>query len=258
MSEKTHLSRRRALLGLGTIGVGAVAGGGGTMAYFSDEESSTGNTVTAGELDLTIDVTDFSYNGPDENLEVNPVDGGANFALSDLKPGDAGHCEVRVAVNSNPAWVHLGGDLTDYENGRNEPEKSAGDSSGGDPGAGNGELSDLIQVHDWRVRVVDDQGNEVGTKEYFQQGSLAEIFSESRIGGGVLLDGEPLDGTVLSGQEPFRAGYEYYLDFHWQWNSSSNQMDNRAQGDAVEFDLLFHAQQRRHNDDPTNPFADDD
>jgi spore coat-associated protein N len=52
-NEKTlQLTRRRALGGLLTIGVGSAAVGAGTLAAFSDTESSTGNQVTAGTLDL--------------------------------------------------------------------------------------------------------------------------------------------------------------------------------------------------------------
>lgn len=54
MSEKTfRLTRRRALGGLLTVGVGSAAAGAGTFALFSDEETSSGNTVQAGTLDLT-------------------------------------------------------------------------------------------------------------------------------------------------------------------------------------------------------------
>lgn len=54
MSEKNvELTRRRVLGGVATIGAASAAAGAGTMAYFSDTESSTGNTVSAGTLDLT-------------------------------------------------------------------------------------------------------------------------------------------------------------------------------------------------------------
>jgi spore coat-associated protein N len=69
-NEKTlELTRRRALGGLLTIGVGSAAVGAGTLAAFSDEESSTGNQVTAGTLDL------------------GSTSGGA-FSADDLAPGE--------------------------------------------------------------------------------------------------------------------------------------------------------------------------
>lgn len=36
---------------------------------------------------------------------------------------------------------------------------------------------------------------------------------------------------------------------------SPNRTYNEIQSDEVRFDLQFHAQQCRHNDDPTNPYA---
>ena len=48
-----ELNRRRVLGGLITVGGAAAAAGAGTYAWFSDEEESNDNTVTAGTLDLT-------------------------------------------------------------------------------------------------------------------------------------------------------------------------------------------------------------
>ena len=60
---KLELSRRKALASLGAIGVASAGAGLGTSAYFSDEESFTNNTLTAGELDLKIDWTEHYYDG---------------------------------------------------------------------------------------------------------------------------------------------------------------------------------------------------
>jgi len=53
MSDKIELNRRRVLGGLVTIGAAGAAAGAGTFAFFSDSESSSGNEVTAGTLDLS-------------------------------------------------------------------------------------------------------------------------------------------------------------------------------------------------------------
>lgn len=47
-----ELTRRRVLGGVATIGAASAATGAGTFAYFSDTESSSGNVVNAGTLDL--------------------------------------------------------------------------------------------------------------------------------------------------------------------------------------------------------------
>jgi len=49
--------------------------GAGTVAYFSDTETSTGNTFTAGTLDLNLD-------GGNANV--------VKFTVADVKPGDSG------------------------------------------------------------------------------------------------------------------------------------------------------------------------
>lgn len=54
MSDKgIELTRRKVLGGLTAIGAAGAATGAGTMALFSDTESSSGNTVSAGTLNLT-------------------------------------------------------------------------------------------------------------------------------------------------------------------------------------------------------------
>ncbi|GAA0652584.1 TasA family protein [Salarchaeum japonicum] len=68
-----ELTRRRALGGLLTLGAAGAAGGAGTMAYFSDTETSTDNTVRAGTLDLTV-------NGASDI-------GGASLSVADIAPG---------------------------------------------------------------------------------------------------------------------------------------------------------------------------
>jgi predicted ribosomally synthesized peptide with SipW-like signal peptide len=66
------------LLSLGTIALVATIGIGGTVAYFTDTETSTGNTFTAGTLDLKVGVNSNT------NLVDNP---GAITALVNIAPG---------------------------------------------------------------------------------------------------------------------------------------------------------------------------
>jgi predicted ribosomally synthesized peptide with SipW-like signal peptide len=62
-----NLSRRTVLGGLGTIGVASAGAGLGTTAYFSDQETYTDNTLTAGSLDLKVDWEEhYSDWSPDE------------------------------------------------------------------------------------------------------------------------------------------------------------------------------------------------
>jgi spore coat-associated protein N len=62
---------KKILISLAIIGVVGAIGIGATVAYFTDTETSTGNTFTAGSLDLTINT---------------PKD--AVWTMSDMAPGD--------------------------------------------------------------------------------------------------------------------------------------------------------------------------
>ncbi|WP_066416308.1 vWA domain-containing protein [Halorubrum aethiopicum] len=64
------ISRRKALAGLGGIGVASAGAGLGTSAYFSDEESFEGNSLTAGELDLKLDYKATYAGGPGRLDEI--------------------------------------------------------------------------------------------------------------------------------------------------------------------------------------------
>ena len=142
-------TRRKVLLGLGGIGAGAVLGGTGTVAFLSDKESSSGNAMTAGELDLKVG-WQKSYNGeqlPTQQQTSNP---GPIFEVpkfGDIKPGDRGEATINVSVDDNPAWLWLGGEITSTDdNTLIEPEEDAGDTTGGDD---QGELQEKMMARVW-------------------------------------------------------------------------------------------------------------
>lgn len=129
---------QRILLAAGVIVFVAAAVIGATGAFFSDTETSTGNTFTAGAIDLKID-SEQHYNGNvcllgdhDENSQtpmtyawvgesLYPVPGTVctgSWALTDLqngvhkffnfddiKPGDEGENTISIHIDSNPAWM---------------------------------------------------------------------------------------------------------------------------------------------------------
>ena len=67
------LSRRTVLAGLGAVGVASAGAGLGTTAYFSDDESFDGNSITAGELDLKLDYRATYSGGPGRLDEIDAV-----------------------------------------------------------------------------------------------------------------------------------------------------------------------------------------
>ncbi|MFA9518103.1 SipW-dependent-type signal peptide-containing protein [Halopenitus sp. H-Gu1] len=110
------LSRRKVLAGLGAIGVASAGAGLGTTAYFSDDETFENNTLTAGQLDLSVTWQQLYYGGPQAT-----------------RPGDYGDAE-RPFVNAYPDGdgnglqsferdngVHEYADLSAYD----DPEEAA-------------------------------------------------------------------------------------------------------------------------------------
>ncbi|WP_255212522.1 SipW-dependent-type signal peptide-containing protein [Halorubrum sp. CBA1229] len=104
-----NISRRRALAGIGAIGVASAGAGVGTSAYFSDEESFNGNSLTAGELDLKVDWEEH-YNFPQIYGFDDPTDG-LDVHRSEPESSDE---YVAMPDPSDPmVWVHED-DLVDY------------------------------------------------------------------------------------------------------------------------------------------------
>ncbi|OHA27369.1 MAG: hypothetical protein A3C06_04275 [Candidatus Taylorbacteria bacterium RIFCSPHIGHO2_02_FULL_46_13] len=131
---------------------GVVAGM--TGAFFSDTETSTGNTFAAGDIDLQIDNTSY-YNGVATSTTtwLTPVDLTVEkfFDFYDLKPGDYGEDTISIHTGSNDAWlcaeVALTSDdditCTDPEN-SDDPSCTESDSDIAD-----GDLADAVNFLWW-------------------------------------------------------------------------------------------------------------
>ena len=161
--QKAKIINRKLLISLSIIGVAAAIGIGGTFAYLSDTETSSGNTFTAGILDLKIDNT-CHYDGmvcqssvwAEEEVgssrypellgqacgctwTATDLTNQLFFNFSDIKPGDDGEDTVSLRVIDNEAWACAQiTNLENQENNCNEPE-SIVDSTCGNPGQGQGE-----------------------------------------------------------------------------------------------------------------------
>lgn len=123
--------------------------GGGTWAYFSDTEESTGNTFTAGTLNLTADVS----GGGSISGTVTPGDDGVNeyITLDNVKPGDSGTITWTCTNTGNLAGtLTMVSTVTSDENSLTEPETSASPTSDdGDDDLGDdldGELDDYLGI----------------------------------------------------------------------------------------------------------------
>ena len=165
------------LLSLALIGVVGAIATGATISYFSDTETSTGNTFTAGAIDLTIDNESYVTNNegvlvesPNTSWGLDDLTGQLFFDFSDLKPGDIGEDTISLHVNSNDAWACMSVAITGTpENNQSEPEAQV-DSTTGDQ---DGELQNELYFAFW----ADDGDNvyEVG-EEIFKEGLAGAIF----------------------------------------------------------------------------------
>lgn len=257
MTERFELSRRKTLAGIATIGAAGAGAGLGTSALFSDEESFEDNVITAGTLDMSVTASIEAANDYWEN-QVNlddltvTADGEVETGLEveDVKPGDWGVICFDFGVDGNPAYIQTTtANLVNNENGLTEPEAEV-DSSGGDPGEGNGELQDAMiaevyNEHDDSNPNSDDPRDHVsGLDPITPQDSTVQETYEAFEDGAIMSDDEgPLE--VGSGEDG--VGWCLLL-----WIPED--VGNEIQGDSLSFDLIFNAEQVRNNDDP---FSDD-
>jgi len=139
---------------------------GGTIAFYNDTETSSGNIFTAGSIDLTVDSQGSSYNGNDlfgSNFAATNLTNEQFFVFGDIKPGDYGIRNISLHAASNPAYACLF--ITNKEDDENvvvDPETEAGDTLS--DGVPYGELSTELNVFAWND-LNGDQTFDPGTGE---------------------------------------------------------------------------------------------
>ncbi len=155
---------------------------GATGAFFSDSETSTGNTFTAGDIDLKIDNESYVTNNagvlvasPANSWAISDLTNQLFFSFGDVKPGDVGEDTISVHAGSNDAYACMAAAITGTpENTLVDPEVDAGDAG---PAAGNnGELQNYLNFAFWN----DDGDNvyETGESQITQWvGPASSIFN---------------------------------------------------------------------------------
>src|SRR3989304_2395042 len=257
---------------LGTVAAVAV---GLSSAFFSDTETSTGNQLEAGKVDLLIDNQSY-YNGvfnQDTSWESTNLPGKFFFNFNDLKPGDRGEDTISIKVDDNDAWACMSITKTvDDDNTCTEPEK-IDDLAGCDEPDGNvfpndGELGKNLHFVFW----VDDGDNVWETDEpFFKKGQAENIFDGSIW---PVADSFTNIWTGVPGQ-PLTGGQTYYIGKAWCFgdiqpaqlsqdglgvlsprtpaNSTGgiscdgSGLDNRTQTDIFKADVQFTAEKSRNN-----------
>lgn len=254
--------------------------GGGALAYFSDTETSTGNTFTAGTLDLKVD-------GEDDGDTV------AHYNLSDMKPGDDTGYYKWVLKNDGSLPGKLSvtfSAITNNENLVNEPEATAEAEPYGYQGARatlghptDGELGEYLRVgvepsvvegipgveiierndtEGWFIASVAgeiDTGGTIGwgpkgwscPSLLYSQGNTGppaygQIWGLNSLGGKTFGTLGYLPGDVLNpGQEVgffFRANLRSNLKA-WDGCGWHDIDDNVIQSDSAQFDITFKLEQ---------------
>lgn len=147
---------KKIVMSLAVIAAATAVMAGGTIAYFSDTEESTGNTFTAGNIDLKIDSQCHYGSGncpdADSTWALTDLEAGVHkfFNFDDIKPGSWGENTISLHVDDNPAWAWMKIDaVQNLENGCNEPEGKV-DATCGTPGNGEGELADNLHYLVWQ------------------------------------------------------------------------------------------------------------
>ena len=254
---------------VGALGIGA------TSAIFSDSEASTGNTFTAGAVDLTVDNESY-YNGqlnasttwlePADLDDGNgPADGAyLFFNFDDVKPGDYGEDTISLHVNNNDSWLCVDVTLTsDDDNGLTEPEADDGDNTSG---VGEGELADAIDFIWW----ADDGDNVYESDEVLlPAGPLGNLA----VGETATVPLADSNVNIWDGDGPLAGDSVRYIGKGWclgvltpdpvtQDNATTSgplergegftcdgaPVDNVTQTDSMSADIVFYAEQARHND----------
>lgn len=249
---------------------------GATGAFFSDSETSTENTFTAGAIDLKIDNESY-YNGvASAGTSWSLVDLTIEkfFDFLDLKPADYGEDTISLHVDNNDSYLCADITLTsNNDNGLTEPE-SLVDQTGGE---GEGELANAVNFLWW----ADDGDNVLETDE--------EVISDGPLG--ALDVGESITVALADSETniwtdeggPVPGSETLYIGKAWCFGTISEQaltpddydspagdnddngtagqpadggilcdgsdLDNSTQSDSLTADVSFTAVQARHNDD---------
>ena len=232
----------------------AVIAAGATYSFFGDEEKSTGNTFTAGAIDLKID-SQCSYNGQSSSecgtwalKDLIPASD-QFFNFSDIKPGDFGENTISLHIINNDAWACLTIDnLKNDENDCNDPETEAGDVTCG-TAPDQGELAQNLFFTAWD----DSDGNNVwnsGEQLLFLNkfGPASDILN-----GKTYTLADSTTGTPITGGLTKNIGIKWCFgtmtvdeDTHTIACDGSG-TDNKTQTDSVSADVGFYVEQAKNN-----------
>jgi len=217
---------------------------GGTGAFFSDAETSTGNVFAAGAIDLKVDNESY-YNGnvcaenplagvsePDQpywtwqgpnafpvpgtecstSWELSDLDEGhLFFNFLDLKPDDEGEDTISLHVDTNDAWACMNLALTsDDDNSSTEPELEV-DVQDDENDIWDGELAQNIDMVWW----ADDGDNVLEEGEQIITNSIETLSALAPENNPVQIALADSDENVWGGQGPIPGQETRYIGKAW-------------------------------------------
>jgi|SRR3989344_829202 len=239
---------RKIITSISVLGAVAVAVVGATVAFFNDTETSSGNVLTAGSIDLRVDSFGSTRNGvPLPNSSWFPAVDLTDekfFEFRDVKPGDFFGRNLSLHVDSNPAWVCLlARNVDDDGNGLTDPEHEANDPS---DGAGEGELAENLHMLAWLDSDADGRHD---SNEPFLVDSFFDVFAELAMPIHDSTTGTPLDPSVPIEllQMDLCGGAHIVNPGTGAISCNGNNMGNTAQGDSLKADLVIYGEQSRNN-----------
>lgn len=211
---------RKILASILVVAVASTLLGAGTYAYFSDTETSVGNTFTASSSspDLILQWPVPPYNIPENTYDdetgrpLPPL-----FHIGDIKPGDSGETIVHVNNYGDMDGILYFdiGNLVNDENTCIEPEQDAGD----DPTSTEGELGEHLLI---TILYGDEGWPRSAYYTAINDVPLNSLEDDPQLLGELVYEGQGLDGK----------------DIIIQWTLPTS-APNIVQSDTVTFNIIF-------------------
>jgi hypothetical protein len=236
ISRRTLLAAASGVLGFAGAGTLAAAR---TVTFTQSRQIQLQQTTSETDARLEVDWKEW-YNGDVVGERTTPDDAPGQVQIPDVKPGDSGTLTLGLSTAADegappPAEIRMRVLATERrENGRNDPERKAGDDT---PNVG--ELQEFIDVDLWYdtgVRVAGvplygtcDAADNTGDTT-LATGSLDEVAGE------YTLDANASDPT---GTDPcLGPGESICVTLDWQVDTDESNI-NVVQSDSVEFAVAF-------------------
>jgi predicted ribosomally synthesized peptide with SipW-like signal peptide len=272
------LSRRKMLAGLGAVGLASVGAGLGTSAFFSDTESFSNNSLTAGTLDMSVTANVVAANeywvnegGLDLSVVADSEDAVMGLQIDDIKPGDWGIICFEIEVGDNPGYVQVCTENFAEAGGANpEPEQDAEGDADNDADLGEFLLTTVWQEYNGAtdgtgmksdLNILDPVFNNNsdsiplaygepdvdGVVDSDQHHTTAREANDilDVANGGYMIKDDAGELAVVGDADNDADVYEFCLLLELPY-----EVGNVVQGDSVAFDLVFKTEQVRNNDTP--------